>query len=120
MGGRNNVWRGGRNRSGITDKNGYSIPSYVFKDQVAYNDGKLEFTTFSTMFHLIFQRSRRIMQAGGPFVFDFKNRKLISIKSTSTFINIDGEFYKVTDISKLTIQKYFKDKPLRILVNEKD
>lgn len=120
MGGRWNVWRGGRNRSGITDKNGYAIPSYVFDDKVAYNDGKLEFATFSSMFHLIFQRSRRVMQAGGPFTFDFKNEDSMNLKETTTYVNIDGEFYKVTDIRQLTLEKYFKDKPLRILINERD
>ena len=113
MGGRCNVWRGGRNRSGITDKYGYRINARVFNDAVAYNDGKLEFVTFSTMFHVIFQKSRRLMQAGGPFIFEFKENKHIT-----TYINIDGEFYKISEVRKITIEKYFKDKPLRILVNE--
>mmetsp|Transcript_19530 Transcript_19530/g.19197 ORF Transcript_19530/g.19197 Transcript_19530/m.19197 type:complete len:187 (-) Transcript_19530:37-597(-) len=126
MGGRNNIWRGGRNRSGITDKSGRPIDPRVFNDAVAYNDGKLEFTTFSSMFHLIFQKSRRLMQSGGPFIFEFdeyrkneKEEEKEKLEPQRTYINIDGEFYRVSNIRKLTISKYFKEKQLRILVNEK-
>lgn len=123
MGGRNNIWGGGRDRSGITDKLGRPIDPRVFNDKVAYNDGKLEFTTFSSMFHLMFQKSRRIMQAGGPFVFDFEEYKKDEENNTDpdppkTYINIDGEFYRITSIRTLTISKYFKTQQLRILVNE--
>ncbi|CAI2368462.1 unnamed protein product [Moneuplotes crassus] len=127
MGGRNNIWEGGRNRSGITDKSGRPIDPRVFNNSVAYNDGKLEFTTFSSMFHLIFQKSRRVMQAGGPFVFEFEEYKKDEIEENKndsepqkTYINIDGEFYRISDIRKLTISRYFKEKQLRILVNEND
>lgn len=113
MGGRNNIWRGGRNSSGIVDKDGNPIPARTFDDFVSYNDGNLEFSTFSSMFHLILQKSRRVMQSGGPFIFDFKKND-----PKNTTINIDGEFYQLSEVTQISIEKYFRKRPLRILIND--
>lgn len=115
MGGRVNVWQGGRNSSGIVDKNGNPISRGVFKDHVTYNDGKLEFATFSTLLHVILAKSKRVAQSSGPFEFKFhENRNFV------TYINIDGEFYQANNIRKITLHKYFQKHPLRILVNERN
>jgi hypothetical protein len=67
MGSRSNPWHHGRRRSGITYKDGTPVPLRAFNDHVSYNDGKLEFATFSSMFGIMFQRTSRVYQSDGSF-----------------------------------------------------
>lgn len=116
MGGRINMWRSGRNSSGITDKAGNPISRAVFDNAVAYNDGKLEFTTFSTLLNVMLSKTKRLAQGEGPFEFKFKEHE-----NSVTYVNIDGEFYQVHNIRAITIEKASKFMAkgcLRILVNE--
>jgi hypothetical protein len=69
MGERINLWKGGNGRIGITDQNGTPLPSSMFNDSTSFSDGKLEFATFSSVFHLIWSKSKRVAQAGGNFEF---------------------------------------------------
>ena len=77
----------------------------------------LEFVTFKSLAHCILSLSKRLAQAGGPFEFEFKERDNIM------YINIDGEFYHLTNAKRITIQKaedYISGGRLRILINPKD
>lgn len=120
MGGRSKPWGHGEGRSGITYRNGNPVPATVFDNHVAFNDGKLEFATFSTMFGLMFQRTNRIYQSDGTFTFKFN--EVIGEETPITYINIDGEFYQLYGLKEIIIRKaedYAPDGKIKILVNDK-
>ena len=118
MNGNINLWAGGRNRTGLETENGVRIEDPVFKTQPKFNDGKLEFATFDSLLLYILNISNSIAQEGGPFEIDFKNEEEEEVR---TFLNIDGEFYKVYNIDKINISKgesLCSNGCLRILINE--
>ena len=114
MGGRVNAWGIGRHATGITDETGNAISTRSFDDSVAYNDGKLEFATFPTILHVVLSKSRRIAQAEGPFEFNFTDEM-----QANTYINIDGEFYQVMKIDKITLEKHEMKSLLKMLRNDR-
>lgn len=100
MNGNINLWAGGRNRVGLETEANVRVQEQRFKTEPSYNDGKLEFATFDSLLLYILNISNSITQEGGPFEFDFVNDEDIN-----TFVNIDGEFYKVFNIEKIKIHK---------------
>lgn len=65
---------------------------------MAYNDGKLEFCTYASSLHAGLGITKRVAQQTGPFKLNFKK----DIDFT-TYLNIDGEFYKLTNIDFIVI-----------------
>ena len=118
MGGNVNIWKYTRTDTGIEDRTGTKINSNVFSSSnSAFNDGKLEFATFPSLLHVITGSSKRILQDDGPFVFRFAEGE-----ETVTYVNIDGEFYKLINPISITIRRaegICKDGSLRVLVNDK-
>ena len=118
MGGRTNLWSKSKNRLGVVNKDGSKVSPNVFSStEGAFDDGKLEFATFDSLFGLITNKCQRLAQEEGPLEIKFARSDYLE-----TYMNIDGEFYKLTNPLSITIQKADKitrDGTLRVLVNEK-
>ena len=82
----------------------------------AFDDGMLEFATFDSLLYYILNKSNSIIQDEGPFEFEF-----VDDENIRTFLNIDGEFYKVFNVSRIRITKgtkLCKNGSLRVLIND--
>lgn len=112
MGGRNRMWRNGRGRSGLVDDQGHTVPINMYQETVEYNDGKLEFASFPTLFHIGLSKTNRVLQSEGPFEFKFKEEE-----DLVTFINIDGEFYRLENIRNVRIRRYLNGSAFNVLIN---
>jgi len=95
-----NLWAGGRGRTGLETEEGTRVEEQKFTTVPSYNDGKLEFATFDSLLLYILNVSNSIAQEGGAFEFEF-----LEGDNINTFVNIDGEFYKVFNIEKIKIHK---------------
>lgn len=115
MGGRAPIWRSGRNNVGIVDHEGSLVSRRQFSDNVSFNDGKLEFATFASLFHIGLCKAKRVAQLEGPFEFTFKDDT-----KTTTYINIDGEFFRLHNVRRISIQKHFKSGVFKMLRNDND
>ena len=71
------------------------------KDQASHDDDALEFETISSVVHLALGKGLRVAQEKGTFVFYFQEPK--GNKRMETYIQIDGEFYKVFNPEKIEI-----------------
>ena len=112
------MWSKSKNRLGVVNKDGSKVSPNVFSStEGAFDDGKLEFATFDSLFGLITNKCQRLAQEEGPLEIKFARSDYLE-----TYMNIDGEFYKLTNPLSITIQKADKitrDGTLRVLVNEK-
>eukprot|EP00826_Nyctotherus_ovalis_P057329 TRINITY_DN7833_c0_g1_i1.p1 TRINITY_DN7833_c0_g1~~TRINITY_DN7833_c0_g1_i1.p1 ORF type:complete len:177 (+),score=43.83 TRINITY_DN7833_c0_g1_i1:36-533(+) len=93
MGGRSKPWRNAKKSLDITKE---------FKRE-SLNDNQLEIVTFANIFQisleaLVSGNTRRIAQDGGPFKIEFKRGDVV------TYMNIDGEFYKVKNPVQATVK----------------
>jgi len=95
-----NLWAGGRTRTALQTEDGTRVEKEIFKTEPHSNDGKLEFATFDSLLLYILNRSNSLAQEGGPFEIEFNNEE-----DNRTYVNIDGEFYKVFNIEKINIRK---------------
>lgn len=117
MNGNINLWAGGRNSVGLQDPMNRRCRKSVFTSPPAFDDGKLEFATFDSLLYYILNYSNSIIQDEGPFEFKF-----IRDDDIMTYLNIDGEFYKLFNVSRITIHKgtkLVKNGSLRVLVNSR-
>lgn len=96
MNGNINLWAGGRNSVGFENFEGDKVKDKVFLSEPAFDDGKLEFATFDSLLLYILNRSNSIAQDGGPFEITF-----IEDQEIVTYMNIDGEFYKLFNVTKV-------------------
>lgn len=64
---------------------------------MSYNDKKLEFATYASSIHAGLGITKRVAQDHGPFLLKFKD------KDFETYLNIDGEFYKLTNVDRIII-----------------
>lgn len=67
------------------------------------------------------KRSRRVYQSDGVFIFKFN--EFVDQENTTTYINIDGEFYEVNNIKEIAIEKadfYSHAGQITILKNDKN
>lgn len=72
-----------------------------------FSDGLLEFVSFRSEFQLgleryVSGRSSKLTQGGGPFTLNFKKP---TGSSRTTYLQIDGEFWKLRDPRSITIRK---------------
>ena len=100
MNGNINLYNGGKDSIGIQNFDGKRADKKVFKHKPAFDDGKLEFATFDSLLYYILNKSNSLYQSGGPFQLDF-----VEEQDIRTFLNIDGEFYKIFNVRKIFIKK---------------
>ena len=121
MGNRSNPWHHGRRRSGITYKDGSPLPLNAFKDHVSYSDGRLEFASFSSMLGIMFKKTSRVYQSDGSFCFKF--HEFVGGVTPTAYINIDGEFYQITSLREIIIEKaeqFAQNGKIKMLRNDRD
>lgn len=117
MSGNIDLYAGGRTRTAMQTFDGARINELIYSHKPTFDDGKLEFATFDSLFYWVLNRSNSLAQEGGPFQLDFYDDR-----KTRTFINIDGEFYKAYNLRKITIKKgesLCENGHLRILINKR-
>jgi len=114
MGEKINLWKGGRGRTGLETYFHDPVHPNHFTDKAYMNDNKLEFATFSSVFHLISSKSNRVAQSEGPFQLNFDENI-----PADTYINIDGEFFKVSDLEAIQIKKVELNHPFNVIKRHK-
>jgi diacylglycerol kinase (ATP) len=82
-----------------------------------FGDGMLEFVSYRSEFQMgleryISGRSSRLAQGPGPFLLNFRKTE----QKTETYLQIDGEFYRVTNPKSLRIYRTGKIKGSQITV----
>lgn len=112
------MWESGRNKDlGLKDSMGKRIPreSIKFKDQASHDDEFLEFEVISSIFHLALGKGNRVAQEKGPFVIKFKEPS--QKKDITSYLQIDGEFFKVVNPDKVEIKLSEQFGHLKVLKN---
>ena len=92
---------------------------FNFTNQDA-SDGKLEFISFTQQYQIAFlRRGYRVAQDEGPIEFKFRQTENDSL----SYMNIDGEFYKLKNTDNVTISLAKEILPtgsLRVLIRRSD
>jgi hypothetical protein len=117
MNGNINLYSGGRNAIGIENAYGIRGTEKLYFKEPAFDDGMLEFATFDSLLKFILNRSNSIYQGGGEFEFEF-----VDDEDIRTYLNIDGEFYKVFNVRRILLRKgnsLCADGHLRVLLNDR-
>jgi diacylglycerol kinase (ATP) len=104
MGGASDPWKSSRGKVGAHDDKIDTLED--FGDQ-RFGDGKIEILTFAGPMSLATERilkgqGRRIGQAKGPFVINFKKSENAN-KPLHTYMQVDGEFYDVVAPKRVKI-----------------
>ena len=79
----------------------------------------LEWDTFAGFFHLALGKGNRIGQEKGPIVIKFKDFHKMQRK-LETYLQIDGEFFKVVNPDKVVVRLSQEYGHLKILKNIMD
>ena len=90
----------------VRDARGQSIKRKAVEETFlpqSISDGLLEICVASTLTNLILDKSRRLGQSAGPFEFKFSDTEGGS-EDFIHFLQIDGEFMKVKNMSSLTFR----------------
>ncbi|CDW72988.1 diacylglycerol [Stylonychia lemnae] len=105
MGGKANVWQSGHGKAtGLADNQGRSLTQEQLKlnDAQSHDDDILEFETIASTIHLGLGKGQRIAQEKGIFNIHF--REPAEGKYLTTYIQIDGEFYRLENPEKIQIK----------------
>jgi len=119
MGGKANMWESGRNVNlGLVDHRGLIVPRNSLKltEQSSHADDHLEFNIIQTAFHLALGKGRRVAQDKGPFLIKFKDPKKEK-GSLNTYMQIDGEYFKLVNPEKIEIRLNPSFPVLKVLKN---
>ena len=90
----------------VRDMQGKSIKRVEVEDtfqEQSISDGLLEISVASNLTNLIMDKSRRLGQAAGPFEIKFSDEDDAPTDCVH-FLQIDGEFMKVKNMSSLTFR----------------
>lgn len=114
MGGANKIWT--TKKSAIAQRE----PSQFGFTEQDFSDGMLEFVSFSSEFGLGLEKvvpgqSSKLTQGSGPFAINFK-RAPNTEAGLVTYLQIDGEYFKVRDPKCIKVCKTTKIKGSQIKV----
>jgi len=111
MGGRTNVWASGRGKDlGLKDSQGKTLAhsDSKLKEHSSHDDDHLEFSTVQSVIRLALGSAQRVAQDKGPFVIKFREpmefAKKHRVPQMVTYMQIDGEYYKVVNPDRVEIR----------------
>ena len=118
MGGRTNVWESGKNvEMGLSDKQGKRLPKGFLKhkDNSSHDDDHLELNIISSAMNLALGKAHRLAQEKGPFIIKFKSPTPRQPRLV-TYMQMDGEFYKVQNADRIEIKLNPSFPRLKVLI----
>ena len=118
MGGQTNVWKSGRGKpSGLVGPTGRTLTQQELKlkDTSSHDDDKLEFGIMASTLHLGLGKGLRLAQEKGPFNIYFKQP--VNNRPLETYMQIDGEFYKLVNPHHIEITLSPQFGHLKVLKN---
>jgi len=118
MGGNANVWKSGAGKpSGLinpSNKRAYSHLELGLNEPQIHNDDKVEINIISNMVNLSLGKGSRIGQEKGPLIIHFKQGQK---RALVTYMQIDGEYYRLVNPQKIEVSLADRFGHMRILKN---
>jgi len=123
MGGASNPWKSSKGKLGAHNHDSSPLPDF---DDQKVGDGKIEILAFGGPIAMATERmiagqGRRLGQAKGPFIVNFKKSEDDS-KPLHTYMQVDGEFYDVVAPKRVKVASCprLPNGKIKVLVNTKN